>query len=494
MTAQNQPRPSRESAIVIGGGIAGLLAARQLAQAGMKVTLVERRNHLGGAVGAHLVGKLVLDSGAESFATRTSAVSDLLTELGLGEKIVSPNPTGSWLYLPDGPHPAPKTGVLGIPGDLADPTVREILGRAGLRRAKFDKHLPASIGSSATTLGELVRVRMGQAALERLVTPVVLGVHATHPDTLELDSIAPGLREKMRETGSLATAAMMLRKASKAGSQVAGIAGGMNQLSEALVNDVIRLKVRILTGYDAIAIDRDPATGRWTLIQRQPEIGLKAAASSGKYIVLASDGPNCTRILGSHLPGAVVPQVGAGPEVALVTLVVDQPELDRFPRGTGLLVSEQVKSVRAKALTHATAKWEWIKDAAGPGRHVVRLSYGRASDDGPLQEVKLYDDQLIQLALHDAQKLLGVTLNRSHLIGADVVRWNGSLPTATPGHREKVNTFREALKDLPGVTAVGAWLAGNGLAAVTADTQRVIEEFIVTQRGEKTSASKDFTA
>ena len=41
-------------------------------------------------------------------------------------------------------------------------------------------------------------------------------------------------------------------------------------------------------------------------------------------------------------------------------------------------------AVRAKALTHATAKWPWlarrVRDAAGPGWHVVRLSYGRIGD------------------------------------------------------------------------------------------------------------------
>ena len=57
------------TAIVIGGGPSGLISARRLAAAGMRVTLLEQKHHLGGAVGAHEVGGLLLDSGAESFAT-----------------------------------------------------------------------------------------------------------------------------------------------------------------------------------------------------------------------------------------------------------------------------------------------------------------------------------------------------------------------------------------------------------------------------------------
>ncbi|MFW0110546.1 protoporphyrinogen oxidase [Rothia sp. P13129] len=471
-------RSPKETAIVVGGGISGLLAARELAQQGLKVTLVEKEDHLGGAVGAHQLDGLVLDSGAESYATRTTAVSELLEELNISEKIVTPRQDGSWLCLPNGTHKAPRTGILGIPGDLNDPDFKKIMNRSGLRRAKLDRFLPASAGENARTLGDLVRVRMGQQVLDRLVSPIVSGVHSTHPDHLDIDSVAPGLKKALSTYGSLATAAASLRKSSPAGAQVAGLIGGMHQLSEALVDDILRRKVRILTGYDAIAVDRDHCHNLWTLIQRQPEIGEKAAAIHGKYLVMASDGPSTLRMLGSHLNNADLPQISAGPEVALVTLIIEQPELDSRPRGTGVLVSEEVTSVRAKALTHASAKWEWMSEKLGPHRHVLRLSYGRGQDTSPLQEVKLYDDQLITLAIHDAQKLLDVSISRNQLLAADVVRWKGSLPTASPEHRTTVQSFRSALTELDNVTAVGAWLSGNGLAAVTADTRKTLKNFI----------------
>lgn len=481
--APSRQRSPKETAIVIGGGIAGLLAARELASAGVKVTLVEKRDHLGGSVGAHRVAGLVLDSGAEAFATRTQDVANLLEELGLADKIVSPNSSGSWLYLPEGAAPAPRTGILGIPGDLRDPSVKNILTHKGMRRAKLDRLLPASAGENAKTLGDLVRVRMGQEVLDRLVAPVVSGVHSMHPNQLELATIAPTLKQKIAQLGSLAAASATLRQASPAGTQVSGIEGGMNVLSEALVDDLRRKRVRILTGFDAIAIDRDPITHDWTLIQRQPEAGEKAAAISGKYLVMASDGATAARLLGPHMPAGLAPSVASSPEIALVTLVVDQPALNSNPRGTGLLVSEEVQTVRAKAMTHASAKWAWVKERAGENRHVVRLSYGRGTDSGPLQEVNLYDDQLITLALHDASKLFDVSLTKSHLVGADVVRWSSAVPTASPGHREKTAAFREGLKNLDGVTAVGAWVAGTGLAAVTRDTRETLQTFISQQRG-----------
>ena len=219
--ATDSPRSNRASAVVVGGGISGLLAARELAMKGLRVTLVEKRSHLGGAVGAHEVDGHVFDSGAESFATRTPYVTGLLAELGIEGKICQPRSSGSWIYLQDGAHPAPRTGVLGIPGDLNDPTLAGILSKSGIRRAKLDRVLPASVGAQAQTLGELVRKRMGQQVLDRLVAPVTSGVHSTHPEELEIDSVVPGLRRALAERGSLTAASASLRQLSPAGSQVA---------------------------------------------------------------------------------------------------------------------------------------------------------------------------------------------------------------------------------------------------------------------------------
>ena len=150
MSAERDGRPARRtpprSALVVGGGVSGLVAARDLAARGLRVTLVEAEDHLGGAVGAHQVAGLVLDSGAESFATRSRAVPDLLDELGLGERVVHPNRSGSWLFLPEGAVPAPDSGILGIPADPTAPRLRAALGRAGIGNAQEGLLAGRSIG------------------------------------------------------------------------------------------------------------------------------------------------------------------------------------------------------------------------------------------------------------------------------------------------------------------------------------------------------------
>ncbi|MFI5084524.1 MAG: protoporphyrinogen/coproporphyrinogen oxidase [Actinomycetales bacterium] len=464
-------RDGRPRAVVIGAGMAGLVAARDLAAAGYAVTVLEAADRAGGCVGRHTVAGHVLDSGAESFATRTSAVADLATGLGLGDALVRPNPAGAWVQLPSGAVPLPKTGILGIPADPGAPEVRAALGRAGSLRAAADRWLPASVGTSGETksIAELVRARMGSAVLDRLVGPVVGGVHSADPALLDVDMVAPGLRAAVRTHGSLAAAVTALRGAgSTPGSAVAGISGGMHRLVGALLGALTAAGVVVTLGARAGTITRTDDGGWLVSAGRAGSAGRTDAPGSLDYaaelLVIATDGPTAVRLLTPAIPQAAAYAPQSGPDVALVTLVVDRPELDARPRGTGVLVAPHTPGIRAKALTHASAKWDWLGAGLDPGVHVLRLSYGRAAEDATAP-----DAELLAAALGDAAALLHVPLAARDVLGSDVVRWPGTLPFAAVGHRKKVQAFRALAAGQGGLLVLGGWLAGNGLAAVVAD-------------------------
>ncbi|GAC1595500.1 MAG: protoporphyrinogen oxidase [Pseudarthrobacter sp.] len=469
--------PAR-TAIVLGGGVSGLLAARELAAAGHAVTVLEATATWGGCVGSHVVAGLTLDSGAESFATRSTAVADLATELGLAGKIVAPRPGGAWVQLPDGPRELPKTGVLGIPANPWDPEVRRSLGLVGSLRASLDKYLPARLGTAAevTSVSALVRARMGRRVLERLVAPVVGGVHSADPGLLDVDMVAPGLRAGITAHGSLAAAVAAQRRSAggpstaKAGSAVAGLENGMHTLVTALLNDLREHGVTLLSGSAATAVER--TTDGWRVTAGE-------AAYDGGLLVVALPGPDAVGLLQQAVPALAGRSPGHGPDVRLVTLVVDLPELDRRPRGTGVLVAPQTPGIEAKALTHATAKWDWLAAAAGPGTHVLRLSYGRLEGTGregsPAEgSTPVADTDLLAAALRDASTLLDVPVQEKDVLGWDVVRWQGALPFAAVGHKARVAEIRNICSAEDGLSVVGGWVAGNGLAAVVFDTRKEI--------------------
>lgn len=472
-----------ETALVLGGGISGLLAARELAAAGHNVTVLEASDSWGGCVGSHVVAGLTLDSGAESFATRSPAVADLAGELGLAGKIVAPRPGGAWVHLPDGPRELPRAGVLGIPAKPWDPEVRRTLGFVGSLRASVDKYLPASIGASAevTSVSTLVRKRMGRRVLERLVAPVVGGVHSADPGLLDVDMVAPGLRDGIRRHGSLAAAVGAQRRGpaapgsaqpslAKAGSAVASLAGGMHTLVTALVSDLRQRGVTLLTDSAARAV-ASTADG-WRVVTAGDK------AYDAGLLVVALPGPAAVGLLQAAVPALAGRSPESGPDVRLVTLVVDVPELDRRPRGTGILVAPQTPGIQAKALTHATGKWDWLAAAAGPGTHVLRLSYGRLEGTTTTGSAPAGDAELLAAALRDASSLLEIPVQERDVVDWDVVTWAGALPFAAVGHKARVAEVREACAAQPGLGLVGGWVAGNGLASVVPDTRTQVQKLL----------------
>ncbi|MDR2257227.1 MAG: FAD-dependent oxidoreductase [Arthrobacter sp.] len=453
------------TAVVIGAGVAGLVGARELALLGYEVSLLEA-DEPGGRVRAHVVDGLSLDAGAESFATRNDAVARLAGELGL--ELVFPAASPAWLHAGAGRDvPLPRSGVVGLPGDPREADAVAALSAEGAARAALDLETPVEpeLLEGAVSLGELVRVRLGQEVLDRLVTPVVSGVHSADPDALDADTIAPGLRAALAREGSLSAAAASLRAAAPAGSAVAGLRGGMNTLVSALVQDLAERGAHLIAGAAVDSIER-AEDGTW-------HVSVGADVLDAERLVVATDGPRAVDLLAGVVPGlaALRPDEGAG--VSLVTLVVDLPDLDVAPRGTGVLVAPDAGDVLAKAMTHATAKWPWLAELAGPGRHVLRLSYGRLTD-AAARVADADDETLLRQGVADAAALLGVELSEADVLGWDVVRHHGALPLATVGQRDRLSAVSGLLAPVPELDVVGAWRFGTGLAAVVSSTRKTL--------------------
>ncbi len=467
-------------AVVVGGGVAGLVAAREIAKIGVRVTILEATDAAGGALAQVQVAGLTVDSGAESYATRGGHVAALVHDLGLDDQIVKPNPQGAWLRLPDAAGgeltiPMPKGGVLGIPSNPFADDVRLALGWGGAWRAYLDRVMPVLAIGRVHNLGRLVERRMGRKVLERLVWPVAGGVYSASPYDLEVDLAAPGLNKALTRAGSLSGAIALLRGDAKPGSAVSGLRGGMYRLVEALIDSVETLGGELRTGAPVATIESLPeadtaslAAPRWRTVLADGE------TLDSDFLVLAAP-ESVTRTLLAELPGSetlrdALDQVPDGPApIELVTLVLDAPALDSYPRGTGILVAPG-SSVRAKAMTHSDAKWSWLAERAaadGPHRHVIRLSYGRQGDAD--STAALGDAELVAQALADASLLFGTPLTAEQVVDAARTPWRGTVPVATIGHRQAAERVREAVEQFEGLEVAGAWLSGTGLASVVPD-------------------------
>ncbi|MBP3222431.1 MAG: FAD-dependent oxidoreductase [Actinomycetaceae bacterium] len=487
--------------VIIGGGLAGLTAAYQAVKKGITPILLEERGRPGGLVCSGAIGDVTIDIGAESYAIRTPTVSQLCKELGL--ETVKPQGS-SWIWThKNGGYPVPiPHGIFGIPADIKDPlftsTLVNLAGEQALERAQRDLSMPTHIGSKCKDLGSLVEMRLGRAVLDNFVTPFAGGIHGAHPSQLSLDVVTPGLREKIRQEGSLIGAVHAMRPHPVP--VVEQTKGGMYRLVEALRDAIIQGGGKIENRTHALSIVPG-MNHRWSVWHtdtqsnpdpHQPPILVKEKTGiiETDKIIIATPSDHALKLLGTAadeallgsaeifnheltsniidtLDGFTLPK---GSPIAHYTLVVRDSALDSGPRGSGMLVTPAERGdtarVRAKALTHYSYKWPDTVTGTPEHTHVLRVSYGRAGED--LSYVTL------EQALRDASTMLGITIDHTNLVDSRLIHWDGSLAPHTPESREKVKRLLELIDQTKGIDLAGAWIAGSGIEAVIRHSQTLI--------------------
>jgi oxygen-dependent protoporphyrinogen oxidase len=442
--------------VVVGGGIAGLVAAWECAKVGMPVTVLEASDSFGGTIASADVAGIRVDTGATCWSAGGAARA-LVDELGLGDRVVTPRDDRTWIAgLPRGAAaPVPPESVLGIPANPWDESVRRFIGWSGAWRAYLDRLRPPLTIGKELNLDRLVRTRMGDAVLDRLVAPLSTGRFGIAPDRVDVSAAAPGLSSALTRTGSLGGAVADLLVGRDAAA-VESLDGGLAPLVDALVDRLEDLGAELSTGVRARAIE--PVAEGWHVL------GDADALATGDFVIVATGPHDAALLLGSHVGEPVTQMTDAASSRETVTLVVDAPALDAAPRGGQ--VYPIAGTSRASGLVHATARWEELARSAGPGRHVVQVAFDRAAGDpGPLPAD---DVTAVGIAREEASALLGVALDEGAVQGWQRAAFPLPLPASALGHDEHVAAVEHAVAGLRGLAVVGAWLSGSGLAQVVA--------------------------
>jgi oxygen-dependent protoporphyrinogen oxidase len=438
------PRPD---AVVVGGGVAGLTAARDLAAAGLSVLVLEGSPDVGGKLRLGPVAGVEVDVGAESMLARRPEAAALAAELGID--LVHPVSGSSQLWTRGALRPLPRT-LLGVPLDLAGLAASGVLSDDGLERVRHETVLPA--GDADVSVAELLGTRLGPEVVDRLAEPLLGGVYAGHPSNLSAQATIPQVLALLREHGSLLGAAAAVPPASNE-PVFAGIAGGLGLLPRLLVQDPT-VEVRTSAAVRELA----HAGSRFRLTvgsARTPE------TLETERVVLATPAAPTARLLGEIAPRAATELISIEyASMAIVTLAL--PELD-VADSSGFLVPS-VDGRRIKAATYSFNKWAWV--GAVSGTRILRASIGRHREEASLQAT---DDELVTRVVGDVTLATGQPIEP---LDVHVQRWGGALPQYAVGHLERMSRIRAAVADVPGLALCGAAYDGVGIPAVIGSARR----------------------
>ncbi|WP_353950232.1 protoporphyrinogen oxidase [Knoellia sp. S7-12] len=453
-------RPSRRSVVVIGGGIAGLAAARDVLVSlpGAHVVLLDASDRVGGKVRREEIGGHLVDVGAEAMlAVRPEAV-DLVSELADAADIVTPATTSARVWSRGELHPLPRTRI-GVP--FADSVVAGLLTADEETRMLAEADAP-DVGADVS-VADYVGGRLGSAVVDRLVEPMLGGVYAGHSRALSLRATMPAVWAIAQARGSLLAPPVVDTQSGAARPPFIGLSGGVGRLSELLAADVEQRGGVIESNTIVRGIERT-ATG-WSVLSGPTTQPRRLEADA---VIVAVPPPAASRLLSPIAPpaGAALGGVEMA-SVAVITLAVPTAEVASW-EGSGFLVPP-VEGRGIKASTFSSAKWGWLA-AEGGDTAYVRASVGRAGETASLQRD---DAELVALAVREISEAAGgppLTLVDSH-----VQRWGGGLPQYTVGHVDRIARVTEAIAGVAGLEVAGAAYQGIGIPAVIASAHAAAE-------------------
>lgn len=439
--------------VVVGGGVAGLVAARELAATGRDVLLLEGSPQVGGKLCSAEVAGLTVDVGAEAMLARRPEGIGLAAELGA--EVVHPTVATSGVWSRGALRELPRS-LMGVPFDLDRLAASGVLSPEGLVRATSET--PAEVGDDVS-VGDLVASRLGDEIVDRLVEPLLGGVYAGRARRISAAAAVPQLLAMARRGSLLEQVAAVPTSTSPV---FASLPGGMGRLPglvlegggfEVRTSATVRALRRTTTGW---ALTVGPTT--------HPET-LEADA-----VVLATPAGPTARLLGDEVAHAAAGLAGIeAASVAVVTLAFRAQDVpDALFERSGFLVPP-VEQRTIKASTFSFAKWGWVRDL-DPDVVVLRTSLGRHGEEATLQAT---DEGLVRVSLADLAAMAGIT---ARPLDSHVQRWGGALPQYAVGHLDRVARIRAAVAQQRGLAVCGAAYDGVGIPAIIGSARRAVTQ------------------
>lgn len=303
---------------VVGAGLAGLSAARELWAAGAQVIVLEREPQVGGRVRTVQVDGVPVDVGAQFIAAFCTQVLDAARGAGLAGAL-RPRPARSAVAVDGAARPLNRVQDL-VTGDLLSPWSRlRLVGLvAPLLRAlpTLDPYqLSAAARFDRRSADAFARRWAGDEAAERLFEPLLRGLLYWDPATT-----------------SEAVLLVMLAAAARNGSRAYGIAGGMQRLPEALATglevrtsrpvraiEATGTSVSVVTDAERLTVDgavcATTASVAASVVAGLSESAaefLRSVSYSRTQVAIYQQGPATPPLVGSLLyPVAIAPRLAA---------------------------------------------------------------------------------------------------------------------------------------------------------------------------------------
>ncbi len=414
--------------VIIGGGITGLSAAWEAQQRGIAYTLLEASDRWGGKVITSELrmngSRFLVDGGPDTIVTRKPEAWDLTNELGILNQVDDPGSETRGIYVLDNASPLP---IPLSPFQFISSTLMTTRGKLRMMAEPFQ---PARMDDEDESLGDFVRRRLGEEALEKFIGPVLGGIYNTDPNIQSIMVSSPVMREMEKEAGSLFRAAFQRgmrahknmhnhKRKPRFITYKDGIQGIVDNLVSQLTGD-LRLNSRVrFIKHDVQGYQIWTSNGEMIQADAIVLATLATVASDLLTNIAVEAGKMLERIRHNH--------------IGTVSLVYKESDIPKL-KINGLMIPRREK----RAIDAVTFTSKKMPQRFSAGYAVLRVFVG-----GGKPEVVEYDEEkLIDAVRQELLELLGISaLPQTYKI----FRWQNGFPQAEVGHLELVDEIEKHL-------------------------------------------------
>jgi oxygen-dependent protoporphyrinogen oxidase len=443
-------------AVVIGAGIAGLAAAWELQQRGVRPLVIEQQSRAGGVILTEKINGFVIDAGPDSLLVHKPAAVDLCHELGIADRLFPTLPPRTAFVVRDGALvPLPEASFLGLPTSIRPFVQARLFSWPGKARMAAELILPARREESDESIGSFMRRRFGAEAVEYLAEPLLAGIHAGEVEQLSVHALFPRLVDAERTRGSVLRSLFATRPPPAPSGATPGafvsFPGGISELVQALVTRL---------GGDAIrhdcAVARVAGSGPYTVTLASGE------AVAARAVIAATPAWSAASILQPvSAPLAVLCRDIPYASSATVFVALERDQVRHPLAGSGYVVPRRQRRA-LMAATWVSSKWP---QRAPAGHVLLRGFLGGASDPDVLAKT---DGELASAAFDDLAEMLGIS---GKPLLTRVFRWPRASAQYHVGHLARVRAIDDHLSRLPGLYLTGSGYRGTGIPDCIADAR-----------------------
>jgi oxygen-dependent protoporphyrinogen oxidase len=458
--------------LIIGGGISGLTAAHALGLKDQpeKCELWECSNRLGGTIGTDRVDGYSVDWGPNGFLDREPLTLRLVDEIGLKSQLEPANPKSTKRFIA-------KNGQLHpVPFSPAKIMTTGLLSFHEKLRVFCEPFVPARRGDSDESVFDFAARRIGRAAAETFVDPMVSGIYGGLARELSLPSCFPVMREMETRYGGLVKAMiarMLEKRRSRTGKGAgdkrtggpAGPGGHLTSFKSGLDILVRQLESQLRsivkknrqTHWIRRSGDAWEVSDQTGIVVQSRNVIIACPAYAAAPLLRDFD-LELSRAFES-IPYAPIVVAATGHRREDVRHSLD---------GFGFLIP------RSQGLRTLGSIWtSSIFEARAPDGCVqFRSMLGGAGDPSILE---LSDDQLLQTLRRELDPLVGIRKDPSFV---RIYRWERGIPQYKLGHRERRARLELLAARHPGLLLVGNAYYGVSLNDCVKMAYRVVQRVV----------------